>query len=199
VILTGMGRDGAAGCSRCASAARLTIGQDEATCAVYGMPGPAVRPRAPVERQLLLPEIAAGPADRPRRASVMTDSKVGLDDGSKRGSACCCPARAGLVFDGRRRDSMGYSIGERLRAHGIGPPSRSTSTEACAAGSAERQRLIDEVTIQETHFFRNPPQMRALRAHVLPELAPARRRARRPAAHLERRLLHRARSRTRSR
>jgi chemotaxis protein methyltransferase CheR len=35
---------------------------------------------------------------------------------------------------------------------------------------AERQRLLDEVTIQETHFFRNPPQVRALRQHVLPEL-----------------------------
>src|SRR4029078_4701740 len=33
----------------------------------------------------------------------------------------------------------------------------------------ERQRLLDEVTIQETHFFRNPPQVRALRQHLLPE------------------------------
>jgi chemotaxis methyl-accepting protein methylase len=63
---------------------------------------------------------------------------------------------------------MGYSIGERLRATGIGDVA-STSTR-CARRLAERQRLIDEVTIQETHFFRNPPQMRALRAHVLPEL-----------------------------
>jgi chemotaxis protein methyltransferase CheR len=30
--------------------------------------------------------------------------------------------------------------------------------------------LLDEVTIPETHFFRNPPQIRALRQHVLPEL-----------------------------
>ena len=37
-------------------------------------------------------------------------------------------------------------------------------------GAPERQQLIDVVTIQETHFFRNPPQIRALRQHVLPEL-----------------------------
>jgi chemotaxis protein methyltransferase CheR len=76
---------------------------------------------------------------------------------------------AGLVFDESRRDSMGYSLGERLRATGIATVGEYLD-EVCAPGSAERQRLIDEVTIQETHFFRNPPQMRALRAHVLPEL-----------------------------
>jgi chemotaxis protein methyltransferase CheR len=37
-------------------------------------------------------------------------------------------------------------------------------------GARERQSLIDEVTIPETHFFRNPPQVRALRKYVLPEL-----------------------------
>ncbi|TAL23054.1 MAG: hypothetical protein EPN99_05005 [Frankiales bacterium] len=76
---------------------------------------------------------------------------------------------AGLVFDDSRRESMGYSIGERLRATGIADVA-SYLEEVERAGSAERQRLLDEVTIQETHFFRNPPQMRALRVHVLPEL-----------------------------
>jgi chemotaxis protein methyltransferase CheR len=76
---------------------------------------------------------------------------------------------AGLVFDESRRESMGYSIGERLRATGVATV-QAYLDEVCASGSPERQRLIDEVTIQETHFFRNPPQMRALRLHVLPEL-----------------------------
>ena len=76
---------------------------------------------------------------------------------------------AGLVFDESRRDSMGYSIGERLRETGIATVDQYLD-EVSRPGSPERQRLIDEVTIQETHFFRNPPQMRALRAHVLPEL-----------------------------
>ena len=76
---------------------------------------------------------------------------------------------AGLVFEDSRRDAMGYSIAERLRATGL-PTVADYLAEVSAPGSPERQRLIDEVTIQETHFFRNPPQMRALRAHVLPEL-----------------------------
>ena len=37
-------------------------------------------------------------------------------------------------------------------------------------GRTERQRLLDDVTIQETFFFRNAPQMDALRSSVLPDL-----------------------------
>jgi chemotaxis protein methyltransferase CheR len=74
---------------------------------------------------------------------------------------------AGLVFDDSRRESMSYSIAERLRETGA----RDVAAYLKALQDpAERQRLVDEVTIQETHFFRNPPQVRALRQHVLPEL-----------------------------
>jgi chemotaxis protein methyltransferase CheR len=74
---------------------------------------------------------------------------------------------AGLVFDDTRRESMSYSIGERLRETGVRDVDTYLRT---LEDPAERQRLVDEVTIQETHFFRNPPQVRALRQHVLPEL-----------------------------
>jgi len=74
---------------------------------------------------------------------------------------------AGLVFDDTRRESMGYSIAERMRQAGT----RDVGAYlARLSDPQERQRLLDEVTIQETHFFRNPPQIRALRKHVLPEL-----------------------------
>lgn len=42
VILTGMGRDGAAGLMRMKQAGAFTIAQDEASCAVYGMPRVAI-------------------------------------------------------------------------------------------------------------------------------------------------------------
>lgn len=74
---------------------------------------------------------------------------------------------AGLVFDHARRESMGYSVAERLRDCGL----RDVDAYLRRLDDpAELQRLVDEVTIQETHFFRNPPQVRALRSHVLPEL-----------------------------
>jgi two-component system, chemotaxis family, protein-glutamate methylesterase/glutaminase len=57
VILTGMGRDGAEGLLAMRRAGASTIGQDEATCIVYGMPRSAHQIGA-VERQLPLRRIA---------------------------------------------------------------------------------------------------------------------------------------------
>jgi chemotaxis protein methyltransferase CheR len=76
---------------------------------------------------------------------------------------------AGLSFDNSRRESIAYSVGERLRATGC-PDVASYLARLTADDGDERQALLDEVTIPETHFFRNPPQIRALRTHVLPEL-----------------------------
>jgi two-component system chemotaxis response regulator CheB len=57
VVLTGMGRDGAAGLKRMRERGAVTVGQDEATSAVYGMPAAAWTCGA-VAHQLPLPEIA---------------------------------------------------------------------------------------------------------------------------------------------
>ena len=43
VLLTGMGRDGAAELKVLADAGALTVAQDEASCVVFGMPGEAIR------------------------------------------------------------------------------------------------------------------------------------------------------------
>jgi two-component system chemotaxis response regulator CheB len=43
VIMTGMGDDGARGLKRMREAGARTVGQDEATCVVYGMPGEAFK------------------------------------------------------------------------------------------------------------------------------------------------------------
>ena len=58
VILTGMGRDGAKGLSAMRQAGARTLGQDEASSVVYGMPKAAFELGA-VERQLPLGRIAA--------------------------------------------------------------------------------------------------------------------------------------------
>jgi two-component system chemotaxis response regulator CheB len=58
VILTGMGRDGAQGLAAMRAAGARTLGQDEASCVVYGMPRAAFELGA-VERQLPLDKIAA--------------------------------------------------------------------------------------------------------------------------------------------
>lgn len=77
---------------------------------------------------------------------------------------------AGLSFDGSRRESIAYSISERMRVTAAADVSSYLALLTSATDDRERQALLDEVTIPETHFFRNPPQIRALRTHVLPEL-----------------------------
>ena len=58
LILTGMGRDGAAGLKSIREAGARTIGQDEASCVVYGMPKAAFELGA-VERQVSLSDIGS--------------------------------------------------------------------------------------------------------------------------------------------
>ena len=58
IILTGMGGDGAKGLLQMREAGAHTIGQDEASCVVYGMPRVAYEMGA-VEYQVKLDEISA--------------------------------------------------------------------------------------------------------------------------------------------
>jgi chemotaxis protein methyltransferase CheR len=80
---------------------------------------------------------------------------------------------AGLVFDDSRRDSLGYALGERLPRTGFTDVTPYLDHVMSPEGAEERQQLLDEVTIPETYFFRNPPQIRALGRQVLPELVRA--------------------------
>ena len=57
VLLTGMGRDGAVGLQAIRSAGARTIGQDESTCVVYGMPA-AARALGAVDAELPLTDVA---------------------------------------------------------------------------------------------------------------------------------------------
>jgi two-component system chemotaxis response regulator CheB len=75
VLLTGMGTDGAAGLRRIRDLGGLTIAQDEATCAVYGMPAAALLADA-VDLQLPLPDICAA-VHRLLSAAGSTTSVVG--------------------------------------------------------------------------------------------------------------------------
>ncbi len=77
---------------------------------------------------------------------------------------------AGLVFDESRRAGLSTIVRDRLLATGSVDIAAYLARLERPDGATERQRLLDLVTIQETHFFRIVPQMLALRDHVLPEL-----------------------------
>jgi chemotaxis protein methyltransferase CheR len=78
--------------------------------------------------------------------------------------------QAGLVFDDSRRPALAGIVAERLAASGAADLGAYLARITTPEGADEAQRLLDEVTIPETHFFRNPPQMAALRDRLLPEL-----------------------------
>jgi two-component system chemotaxis response regulator CheB len=69
VLLTGMGRDGAAGLGAMRRAGSFTIAQDEASCVVFGMPREAIRQNA-VEKVLSPPEIAGAIRSLAKRRGV---------------------------------------------------------------------------------------------------------------------------------
>jgi chemotaxis protein methyltransferase CheR len=77
---------------------------------------------------------------------------------------------AGLVFDVSRRASLAAAVAERLAATGSRDVATYLAHVQSRRGGKEREQLLDTVTVQETHFFRNGPQMVALREHILPEL-----------------------------
>ncbi|MEO8105760.1 MAG: CheR family methyltransferase [Actinomycetes bacterium] len=77
---------------------------------------------------------------------------------------------AGLVFDVSRRGAISAILFERMGKTSYGSIGSYLGYVESAGGAGERQQLLDAVTIQETHFFRNLPQVEALRQDVLPEL-----------------------------
>ena len=115
---------------------------------------------------------------------MLTDARL------RRPSATTSPPSAG---PGVRRESSGRAV--RCRA---GPPAcdqrglgvtRYLASLDGPKGEDERQRLLDAVTVQETHFFRNPPQMEALRRRGAARAAAPLGRPGPAADDLERRLL----------
>jgi chemotaxis protein methyltransferase CheR len=98
------------------------------------------------------------------------DGSVTLADADFRTLRDYLLATAGLVFDQSRRASLTSVLAERMAASGVPGVASYLALVDSPTGAAERQRLLDGVTVQETHFFRNGPQMEALRRRVLPEL-----------------------------
>ena len=174
VLLTGMGRDGAVGLRTMRDSGAFTIGQDEASSVVWGMPAAAQQADA-VDLELSLPAIAAAVveavgADRPvgrpgggRAMIPLSDADFALLRDYLRGTA-------GLEFDESRRTSLSAVMTERLRISGRPDVAPTSQFIDRPDGAAERQHLLDDVTIQETHFHRARPQIDALRDHLLPSV-----------------------------
>ncbi len=77
-LLTGLGRDGAAGLLKLAQGGATTFGQDESTCVIYGMPKAAMEIGA-VQTEMSLEKI--GPAIRDSRIIQRRDAPLGVAEG----------------------------------------------------------------------------------------------------------------------
>jgi chemotaxis protein methyltransferase CheR len=74
---------------------------------------------------------------------------------------------SGLAFDTSRREALALAVAERMAAVGDEVVADYLA-RLCTTG--EVQLLVEELTVPETQFLRNPPQMAALRDQLLPAL-----------------------------
>ena len=77
---------------------------------------------------------------------------------------------AGLEFDEGRRAGLAMIMHERLAVNGQTRVGAYVDWLSRPESGPERQRLLDAVTIQETHFHRARPQIEALRRQILPDI-----------------------------
>lgn len=74
----------------------------------------------------------------------------------------------GMIFGEKKRYYIERRLGERMRRSGIASPREYISR--LPADAAEREHLINAVTINETYFFREDHQLKALGKEILPEI-----------------------------
>ena len=79
-------------------------------------------------------------------------------------------ATAGLEFDESRRAGLAAILHDRMQVTGAADVAGYLGMLDRPDAASERQRLLDAVTIQETHFHRARPQIDALRHHILPDV-----------------------------
>ena len=171
VVLTGMGRDGAAGSRALHDRGAVLVGQDEGSCVVYGMPA-AARAAGALDRLLPLDDIVnAHRADRMSRVNHARDRLLaGLPSGIPSvdvtgvdltavaiGSAdedavrCLLAERCGLVIEDARRDVLLGAMRARMAA--VGQSEAAIYAEGLRADAAELGELVEHLVVSEIYFF----------------------------------------------
>jgi chemotaxis protein methyltransferase CheR len=84
--------------------------------------------------------------------------------------------RAGIEIPDARKTDLEKGVQAALRQSGAGNPDAlyELLAEKGPRGTAAFEAMVPAITINETHFFRNRPQMKALETEILPRLIEAR-------------------------
>ena len=86
---------------------------------------------------------------------------------------------SGLELPEARRPDLQRAVNRALVATGLADPDALYRYLRDRGGRPALEAFVGDLTIGETHFFRNRPQFRALERHILPELIERRRGSRR--------------------
>jgi chemotaxis protein methyltransferase CheR len=86
---------------------------------------------------------------------------------------------SGLELPAARRPDLRRAVERSLAATGLADADALHRHLRGAAGRAALEAFVGDLTVGETHFFRNRPQFEALERHILPEVIERRRATRR--------------------
>jgi chemotaxis protein methyltransferase CheR len=77
----------------------------------------------------------------------------------------------GMYFNSNKKYFLESRISKRMEANGTKTTSDYLNLlKSCPKGPEELKKLLIEVTTNETYFFRNPPQLKAIENQFLPEI-----------------------------
>jgi len=79
--------------------------------------------------------------------------------------------KSGIQIQDRNRDALQVSLLDRMKFRGMESYDEYLDHVVSDRSRGELKHLMDLVTVNETHFFRNPVHMRVLRETILPEIS----------------------------
>lgn len=163
VLLCGYGQDGVAGCAALRAAGACVLVEDGDECAPARMLPEAARDAGAFDQVLKYPAIASV------AAAAVAGAGAAPGGGLLALFLEAIQSQYGYDFRGYQRDSLERRIRTLICAFGVS--GFADFQRAVLAEPALFQRLLAEMSVGVTEFFRHPEQFRRLREEILPYLA----------------------------
>ena len=171
VVLSGAGSDGSLGLAEIQAQGGVTFAQDETTAKYDGMPRSAIAlgcvdfvlPPAEIARELA--RIAHHPYVAPRKAAAVL---VPEQDSSLNTIFQLIRKSTGVDFTNYRHTTIRRRIQRRMILHKIDSLPR--YVKYVQQNPAELKALYQDMLINVTSFFRNPPVFDALKSRIFPAI-----------------------------